>query len=411
MSELAALPTRPLRVLFHINDFGKGGTETALLAWLTALDRRWFAPALCVAYPTDELQFWCERAVPRDVPVHVLATARWMHKFHAAKRRRKLGAVEKVAHKISTYGAIRPLIARRALQLAGEHDIACDFDLSLRHVAGRGGVPWIGFSHFSFAPRLATKSAGHVARRIRQFERYAALAVLTPDMLREARCLFEGATVSVAELPNVIDIEAIRRRAAEDAELPSSPYIVSVARLDEGQKDHRTLLRAYAKARGLQRAVGDLLLIGEGPDRGLLEALACELGIGASVRFLGFCANPFPYVRAADMLVLSSRYEGFGMVLGEAMALGTPVVSADCPTGPRDLLDGGKAGLLVAPGDVDGMADAIVRLAIDAGVRDSLRKAAYAKVETFSPPSANRRMLALARRIGGPLGDVWAPRA
>jgi glycosyltransferase involved in cell wall biosynthesis len=142
-----------------------------------------------------------------------------------------------------------------------------------------------------------------------------------------------------------------------------------------------------------------LVLIGEGRDRRELEQLADELGVGAWVHFLGFCANPAPYIRQAEMLVLSSRYEGFGMVLGEAMALGTPALSTDCPTGPRDLLEGGKAGLLVPPGDVDAMAGAIERLLTDTELRRSLAQAALRKVETFTPASSNQRMLELALSI------------
>lgn len=152
-------PGRAVRILFHINDFGRGGTETALLAWINALDRRYFEPTVAVAYPTDDLA--------------------------QTGRVRKLGKFEKIAHKVSTHGAIRPLLAHRFLRLARDQDIVCDFDLSLRRIAGRLGVPWIGFSHYSFAARLGRKSAAHVARRVRQFGRYAALAVLTPDMLRE----------------------------------------------------------------------------------------------------------------------------------------------------------------------------------------------------------------------------------
>lgn len=395
----AECPARPVRILFHINDFGRGGTETALLAWINALDRRCFAPAVSVAYPTDDLEFWRAESLSADVEVHVLAQPRWSHALHQAQRRRKLGVVEKLVHKLTTHAAIRPLIARRFLQLAQQHDIVCDFDFSLRRIAGRAGVPWIGVSHYSFAARLGNKSAAHRARRIRQFARYAAVAVLTPDMLREARSLFHGTEVRAEELPNVIQIDSIRRRAEEAAPKPSSPFIVSVARLDEGQKDHRTLLRAYAKARERLPQIGQLMLIGEGPDRGVLEALASELGIRDSVRFLGFCGNPFPYIRTAQMLVLSSRYEGFGMVLGEAMALGTPVISSDCPTGPRDLLEGGQAGLLVTPGDADGMSEAMIRLTVDTKLRDTLRRRAQDKVRTFSPSSANRRMLALAQRL------------
>ncbi|KAE8757891.1 glycosyltransferase [Paraburkholderia madseniana] len=389
----------PLRILFHINDFGKGGTETALLSWLKTLDRRLFAPSLSVAYPTDDLSFWRAQSIPADVPVHVLASSKWMYALHQAARRRRLGVGVKLLHKLLTYGAIRPLAAFRMRRLAKQHDLICDFDFSLRHLAGSCDVPWFGVSHFSLAARLGSKSERYVARRVRHYSRYSAIAVLTPAMLNEAQELFSATGLYIVELPNVIDVDALRRAARAEIERPAESFIVSVARLDEGQKDHKTLLRAYAQVRKGGRCEAVLVLIGEGRDRRELEQLADELGIGASVHFLGFCANPPPYIRQAKLLVLSSRYEGFGMVLGEAMALGTPVLSADCPTGPRDLLEGGKAGLLVPPGDVDAMAHAIERLLKDTELRQSLVQAALRKVETFTPASANQRMLDLALRL------------
>ncbi|MGH8779080.1 glycosyltransferase [Paraburkholderia sp.] len=389
----------PLRILFHINDFGRGGTETAMLAWLNALDRKQFVPAVSVGYPTDDLEFWRAHSIPADVDVHVLATERWMYALHQVQRRRKLRGATGVLHKVLTYAAIRPLMALRLRRLVQQQDVVCDFDFSLRHVAGSGGAAWFGVSHFSLATRLSGKSAAHIARRVRQYARYAAVAVLTADMLKEARQLFAGQRTHVVELPNVIDVDAIRRRAQEPIERPAASFIVSVARLDEGQKDHATLLRAYAKARASGSVSAMLVLIGEGRDRAALEQLAQTLGIAPFTRFLGFCANPFPYIAQADMLVLSSRYEGFGMVLAEAMALGTAVISADCPTGPRDLLEHGEAGLLVAPGDVDAMANAIERLTTDAALRAALTQRALTKVEMFAPASANRRLLELVRGI------------
>ncbi|HEY3596346.1 MAG TPA: glycosyltransferase, partial [Paraburkholderia sp.] len=333
----------PLRILFHINDFGKGGTETSLLSWLNVLDRRLFTPSVSVGYPTDELAFWRAKSIPADVPVHVLAPSKWMHTLHNEARRRKFGVAEKLLHKALKYGAVRPLAALRFRQLARDQDVICDFDFSLRHLAGHGDAAWFGVSHFSLATRFGSKSARYIERRVKQYRRYAAIAVLTPDMFREAQQLFGQHRMNIAELPNVIDIDAIRRDArASIDDRPVAPFIVSVARLDEGQKDHATLLRAFALLRERDATGVDLALIGEGKDRAMLEQLADELGIGAHVHFLGFRANPFPYIRQAEMLVLSSRYEGLPMVLREAMAVGTPVISADCPTGPRDLLDGGR---------------------------------------------------------------------
>ncbi|HEY2021538.1 glycosyltransferase [Paraburkholderia sp.] len=396
----ASEPDRtPLRILFHINDFGRGGTETALLSWLRTLDRRLFSPSLSVAYPTDDLHFWRARSIPDDVPVHVLASSKWMHVLHQAARRRKLSVGVKLLHKLLTYAAIRPLAALRMRRLARQQDLICDFDFSLRHMAGSCNVPWFGVSHFSLAARLGNKSERYVARRVKHYSRYSAIAVLTPAMRREAQALFSAIAVDIVELPNVINVDALRRAARTQIESPAESFIVSVARLDEGQKDHSTLLRAYAHVRRRGRCKADLVLIGEGRDRQQLEQLADELEIGTSVHFLGFCADPSPFIRQAELLVLSSRYEGFGMVLGESMALGTPVLSSDCPTGPRDLLDDGKAGLLVPVGDVDAMASAIERLLTDTELRRCLVQRASQKIETFGPVSANQRMLELALRI------------
>jgi glycosyltransferase involved in cell wall biosynthesis len=404
---------QPRRILFHINDFGKGGTETSLLAWLKTLDRRLFAPSVSVTYPTGELAFWRAHSIPDDVPVHVLAPAKWMNTLHEMGRQRKLSGHLKLLHKVLTYCAIRPLVGLRFRQIARDQDLVCDFDFSLRHLAGSANVPWFGVSHFSLATRLGSKSARYIARRVRQYSRYDAIAVLTPDMLREAQQLFAAHRLNVVELPNVIDVEALRVKARASIERPAETFIVSVARLDEGQKDHKTLLRAFAQVRAQRLSSADLVLIGEGRDEAALEQLAVELGIRTSVHFLGFCSNPFPYIRQAEMLVLSSRYEGFGMVLGEAMALGTPVISTDCPTGPRDLLEGGKAGLLVPIGEVEEMARAIERLHTDTALRRTLVQNAFRKVATFAPESANQRMLALAQQISGTddaSGLQWAGR-
>jgi glycosyltransferase involved in cell wall biosynthesis len=125
-------------------------------------------------------------------------------------------------------------------------------------------------------------------------------------------------------------------------------------------KDHRTLLRAFAIH--LRRHRARLMLLGRGPMLTELRALARTLGIAEHVAFEGFVANPLPYMRAADGFVLSSRSEGFGNDLVEAMGCGTPVAATDCPYGPADILGHGKFGILVPPRDPEALADALARL-------------------------------------------------
>ena len=159
----------------------------------------------------------------------------------------------------------------------------------------------------------------------------------------------------------VVD-DSIPAKAAEPLNHPwfadgSPPVILGVGRLTEA-KDFQTLIRAFALVRA--KRVARLMILGEGEQREELEALVDDLGLREDVEMPGFVSNPFAYMRRAAVFVLSSRWEGFGNVLVEAMACGTPVVSTDCPNGPREILNGGKLGWLVSIGEPKELAAAIV---------------------------------------------------
>jgi len=137
------------------------------------------------------------------------------------------------------------------------------------------------------------------------------------------------------------------------------PVILSAGRLTK-QKDFPTLIRAFALVRAKHPA--RLMILGEGEERSKLEALVRELGLENDVSMPGFVENPYAYMARAAVFVLSSAWEGFGNVLVEAMAVGTPVVSTDCPSGPAEILEGGEYGYLVPLGDINAMARAILSI-------------------------------------------------
>ncbi len=160
---------------------------------------------------------------------------------------------------------------------------------------------------------------------------------------------------------------------------PGQPPVVLAAGRIADQKDYPTLIRAFADLRA--RRLARLVILGEannqskaGDQRAVLLDLARELGVAPDVGLLGYVANPYAYMARATVFVLSSKFEGFGNALVEAMACGCAVVSTDCPGGPREILDAGRYGDLVPVGDSAAMAAAIER-AIDghrvaASVRD-----------------------------------------
>lgn len=138
------------------------------------------------------------------------------------------------------------------------------------------------------------------------------------------------------------------------------PVVLGLGRLT-AQKDFPTLLRAFARLQAQQPS--RLIVLGEGPrpgDRERHEQLAQALGVADRVCFPGFQANPYAWLSRADLFVLSSAWEGSPNALTEALALGVPCVSTDCPSGPAELLDGGRFGPLVAVGDDAAMAGAML---------------------------------------------------
>lgn len=151
------------------------------------------------------------------------------------------------------------------------------------------------------------------------------------------------------------------------------PVIIAIGRLTE-QKDFATLLRAFALVRTRRHV--RLVILGEGECRAALAELAVELGVAADVDLHGFTANPYAYLARAVLFVLSSAWEGLPNALIEALAAGCPVVSTDCPSGPREILADGRYGTLVPVRDPRALAEAMLAALATPADRSSLRERA-----------------------------------
>ena len=140
------------------------------------------------------------------------------------------------------------------------------------------------------------------------------------------------------------------------------PVILGVGELC-GRKDFETLIRGFARLRARRDA--RLIILGRGKRRERLMALADALGVAEDVDLPGFDPNPYRYMSRADAFALSSRWEGLGLVLVEALALGLPVVATDCPSGPAEILQDGRIGPLVPVGDDQALATGLASVLND----------------------------------------------
>jgi glycosyltransferase involved in cell wall biosynthesis len=207
---------------------------------------------------------------------------------------------------------------------------------------------------------------------------------------------------AITTIYNPVVTPMLARWAAEALSHPwfqadAPPVILGAGRLGQA-KDFPTLIRAFARVRRNRPA--RLMILGEAKGarktakrQGQLMALAREAGVAADVELSGFVQNPFKYMARAAVFVLSSRYEGLGNVLIEAMACGCPVVSTDCPSGPAEILDNGTYGRLVPVGDDEALAEAIMAVLDGPPEARALRERAAA----FSVDQAVDRYEALLR--------------
>jgi glycosyltransferase involved in cell wall biosynthesis len=232
------------------------------------------------------------------------------------------------------------------------------------------------------------------------YPRAAAAVAVSQGVARDLEGVAGMRPGSVRVIFNPLPVEELRRRAAGPSGHPwidgegGPPVILAAGRL-EPQKDFSTLLRAFATVRA--HAPARLVVIGEGGLRGDLEREVAELGLAADVSLPGFAANPYPFFAGARMYALSSRFEGLPTVLLECLALRLPVVATDCPSGPREILAGGRLGRLVPVGDPAALATAMLA---------ELRSPTTVPADAVDPYRAERVAAEYARLLDGVAGHT-----
>ncbi len=204
---------------------------------------------------------------------------------------------------------------------------------------------------------------------------------------------------SVQVIYNPVAIREILMQAQERVGTrwfdPGSPPIVIAVGSLSAHKDHRTLIEAFNVAR--RHKPMRLVLLGEGPERSNLQNLVNRLGIEHLVLMPGYVANPYAWIARSAVFVLSSRWEGFGMVLVEAMTCGIPPVATDCPGGPAEVLENGRYGILTPVADREAMARAIVAM-IESPLDSGRLKS---RASEFSSEKAIDRYLRLISEVAG----------
>ncbi len=221
-----------------------------------------------------------------------------------------------------------------------------------------------------------------------------AIVCVSEGLTETLRALRRRDAAKAQVIPNPIDLAEIASSAQRppDHRWFSGEHrpVVAVGRL-VSQKDYPTLLRAFASVTP-SHPDARLLILGEGPKEAELKSLVASLGLCDSVEFLGRVADPYSYLGAAACFAQASSYEGFGMAIVEALAAGAPVAATDCQFGPREVLDGGRLGLLSPVGRPDPLAANITRLLEDEELTNRLSREGRLWAARYAPAAVAEQL-------------------
>jgi len=363
---------RPLRVLFAIPSLAGGGAERVVLTLLAHLDRERFSPELAAATLSGPYA----DQIPAGVPAHDLGSARArgaVLRLAALVRRTRPDVLFTTLGHLNLLAMLaRPLYGRPAPALVARETNIPSLNL------GQSPCPAL----FRLLYRLL-------------YPRFDRVVCQSRDMQGDLVQRFGAPADRIRVIANPVDAAAVRDRArAGGASLPPDRVNLVAAGKLLRQKGFDLLLEALAL---LPADRFHLTILGQGPLRQDLEAQARHLGVAGRVTFSGFQANPYPWLAAADLFVLSSRYEGLPNVVLEALTLGAPCVAFRCPGGLDEIIEPGVNGFLAAPEDPADLARAI-RRAADAPLD---RAAVAASAERFRVERIVRAYEALFEEAAG----------
>ena len=359
--------TGRIRVLFILVKLEKNGAVLNALSILRHLDLERFEPVLFLAQGGNVGPYW-DTLLKGVKVIYGVPKRAWARHLHLVLPR-LLSSAKNADVVVGALEASSTYLAVLAAKLADK--------------------PSLGLVQNSLPSHLEHMSLIHRQLVKKIYPRLTLAVGVSAGVKGEIEALVPELYSRVRTAYNLIDVAEVRAAATQPlpGTAPQRPFILAAGRLDH-QKGFDLLIRAYAALKD-NDLPHDLVILGDGPERARLEHLARSLGVAERVRLLGFQENPYAWMGRCDLFVSSSRYEGFCRVIVEALAVGAPVISTDCPSGPAEILKGNTYGVLVPTKNVKALARAIWVLLDDKERLTKLQSLSLRRAEDFNLNSAH----------------------
>ncbi len=359
-----------IKVLFFISSLDGGGAERVMVDILHHIDKSKIEPSLVLLYPYDRSPY--KQYLPKDIKITIV-------------KRKSDSFIDKIKQ---FYAFIQTVFREKP-------DVILSMLTHNNFMAILSGMLFkikvVACEHISLGEMINTKEGKKilwipVAPLVKVLYRFADQIIsvsngIKDDLIKE----FSIPAYKIQTIHNPIDLTRITELSSMTPEALSLkghiPIVIAMGRLVR-QKGFDTLIKAFSLV--IPKMDAQLIILGKGPERESMEEMVKDLGLIDKVFFAGFQNNPYKFLSRADVFVLSSNYEGLPMVILEAMACGIIVISTDCRSGPREILQDGKFGFLVPVGDEQALSKGIVTLLKDRSLREKFSRLGRERAKDFA---------------------------
>ena len=351
------------KVLFYNGSLRMGGIERVLVEVLQNLDRSKLDIDLVIEDGIRSLNVF-EKDIPKDIKLYYLKPEEIIKKTDFYRQNRKNLFYKIMYNLMMAYeGYIKKQNLKKIVK-DKHYDVVIDFDMGLSKqidiVDAKKKIAWIHANIESWYVR-----EDRIKRLGDRLQKYTNIVAICEAMKESTKKLYPLLKNKIIRIYNPFNFERVITKSEESIdenlkEYYNKDFIVSIMRLTEHQKDFDTLILGLklTKEKGAKEK---LYILGDGPDREKIEEKIKKEGMENEIILLGNVKNPYPWIKKAKMLVHSSKYEGLPTVLIEALILDKIVISSDCPTGPREILENGEIGYLYNVGDYRKLGELIVK--------------------------------------------------
>lgn len=348
-----------------------GGGEVVLINFIKVLDLNAYNVKLLIDDDHGEKNVFIND-IPKEIDVFFLRPKLLVEKLLNLYKRKKKNIFEKLNYNYLLWKNTQES-EKRCLSIVnnirkkdGEIDIFIDFNGGSRkyidRIKAKRKIIWRHISLVEYTKESKLKRYGKYA------DKYDLVTVVCNNMKNEFLDKLSFLSSKIVVVYNSFNFEEIERLSDEnncinneEKRLIKKEYITTISRLDMGKKDYDTLILGYkiAKAKGLKYK---LYIIGDGPGRRHIEEIIKINNLTNDIILLGEKKNPYVWIKNSQFFVLSSKEEGFGMVIVEALYFNKAVISSNCPIGPSELLNDGEFGILFPVGDYEYLAEKLLFL-------------------------------------------------